>query len=53
MTFLLAYFGPETTLPVVTVVASAIGIVMVVAKASMRRIKNVARLIRKRKRADP
>jgi hypothetical protein len=46
-----AYFGPETTLPVATVAATVVGVVMVVAKASMRKIKGVVRLVRDRNRA--
>ena len=47
-----AYFGPETTLPVATVAATVVGVVMVVAKASMRKIKGVVRLVRDRNRAE-
>ena len=49
---LFAYFGPETTLPVATVAATVLGVVMVVAKASMRKIKGIVRLVRDRKRVE-
>jgi len=48
MTPIFAYFGPETTLPVATIAATVLGVVMVAAKAGKRRIVALARVIRNR-----
>jgi hypothetical protein len=49
---LFAYFGPETTLPLASVLAASLGFVMMMGRSSLRIVRRVARSVMPRSKAN-